>query len=131
MHFVFCIRHNRPVSLRGCDQRNSLCVMRIFWTTRFSFFSISLCVVSPPLLLSLLLPSLCLVSAPLIISLSLLSSAAALHMTHPHHHHRHCLNLRCLRSSASLFKQIHAYQAYGPTTRVKGSKHTRGMKRKR
>ena len=53
-YYAFCIlytTHNRPVSLRGCDQRNSLCVMRIFWTTRFSFFSISLCVVSPPLLL--------------------------------------------------------------------------------
>ena len=65
------------------------------------------------------------------LSLTLLSSAAALHMTHPHHHHRHCLNLRCLRSSTPLFKQIHSRQAYYPNTRVKGRKHTRGMKRKR
>ena len=52
-------------------------------------------------------------------------------MTHPHHHHRHCLNRQYLRSSTPLFKQIHACQAHCPPTRVKGSKHTRGMKRKR
>ena len=42
-------------------------------------------------------------------------------------HRRHGFNLQYLRK----FVPLHAYQAYCPTTRVRESKHTRGMKRKR